>query len=383
MAGSSNRPDTKVLGLFPYFGPEVVGGVQASAKIAWTAVTEHADESATLLSYADGNNSNGGSNQSPHDPETVVVNSKPKAIYRALSRRWSHDLVFVWHLGLLKLLPFFRFSKVQVVVMLLGVEAWKEQRGLTRKQLEKVDLFLSISDHTWRNFVSFNRQYEHKPHQTVLLGIGTPREGATPSPGTTPAALMLSRLSKGEDYKGHREVINAWPGVLERTPDAELWIAGDGDLRNDLEQLVAERGLQNKVRFWGQVAEEIKQQLLQQCRCLLMPSRGEGFGLVYLEAMRLGRPCLVSTLDAGLEVVNPPEAGLAANPDDEDELASAICRLLSDGPEWHQWSEQARRRYEENYTAKHFQERLLAALFSDKSAKGLETSSALSEFSNV
>jgi len=194
---------------------------------------------------------------------------------------------------------------------------------------------------------------------------------------------MLSRLSKGEDYKGHREVINAWPRVLEKTPDAELWIAGDGDLRSDLERLVAEQGLQNKVRFWGHVAEEKKQQLLEQSRCLLMPSRGEGFGLVYLEAMRLGRPCLVSTLDAGREVVNPPEAGLSADPDNNEELAGTICPLLADGPEWHQWSTQARRRYEENFTAKHFQERLLAALFSDGSAHEAATSSMLLKASNV
>jgi phosphatidylinositol alpha-1,6-mannosyltransferase len=265
----------------------------------------------------------------------------------------------------------------------LGIEAWREQVWLTRKQLEKVDLFLSISDHTWRRFVEFNPRYEGKPHRTILLGIGAPLDGVSPLPGATPAALMLSRLSRGEDYKGHREVINAWPAVFRKMPDAELWIAGDGDLRNDLEQLVAERGLQKKVRFLGQVAEDMKQQLLQQCRCLVMPSRAEGFGLVYLEAMRLGRPCLVSTLDAGREVVNPPEAGLAADPDDEHELVSAVCRLMTDGPEWHKWSEQARRRYEENYTAKHFQARLLAALFSDEPLKEIEPSSALPEFSNV
>src|SRR5258705_5831285 len=145
---------------------------------------------------------------------------------------------------------------------------------------------------------------------------------------------MLGRLSKSEDYKGHREIIDAWPRVLQQIPDAELWIAGDGDLRNVLEQLVIERGLIEKVRFWGQVTEKVKQDLLQQCRCLLMPSRSEGFGLVYLEAMRVGRPCLVSTLDAGREVVNPPEAGLAADPDNREEVAAGVCRLLGDGPEW-------------------------------------------------
>ena len=358
---NGTRPKAKVLGLFPYFGSEVVGGVQASARIAWEAVSENAD-APELLVYANENhtetlrNGNG----------TLVVNSKKKAVYHALTRKWSQDLVFVWHLGLLRLLPFFRFSKVRVVVMLLGIEAWKRPAGLTRKQLAKVDLFLSISDHTWRDFLQFNSQYEAKPHQTVLLGIGSPLLGETPLPSATPAALMLSRLSKDEDYKGHREVIRIWSRVVRNVPGAELWIVGDGDLRNSLKELVTQLDLGARVRFWGRVSEETKEKLLQDCRCLVMPSRGEGFGLVYLEAMRVGRPCLVSTLDAGREVVNPPEAGLAANPDNEDELVNAACRLLTDGPEWQQWSVQARRRYEAKYTAKHFQQRLLAALFPDQ-----------------
>jgi len=354
-----NGDDAKVLGLFPYFGPEAVGGVQASARIAWDAVTEHANVSPTLLVYANEAHSRASKNGS----ETLVVNSKRKAIYKALSRSWSHNLVFVWHLGLLRLLPFFRIGKARVVMMLLGIEAWKEQRGLTRRQLEKVDLFLSISEHTWSTFVALNPQYEAKPHQTILLGIGDALAGETPAPSSTPAALMLSRLSRDEDYKGHREAIKAWPRVLQKNSQAELWIVGDGDLRDDLERLTADLKLDQHVRFFGYVSDVEKERLLAECRCLVMPSRAEGFGLVYLEAMRVGRPCLVSTLDAGREVVNPPEAGLAANPDDEAELAESICRLLDDGPEWQRWSTQARQRYEQNYTAKHFQERLLAALF--------------------
>jgi phosphatidylinositol alpha-1,6-mannosyltransferase len=174
---------------------------------------------------------------------------------------------------------------------------------------------------------------------------------------------MIGRLCKSEDYKGHREVINAFPDVMKRLPDAKLWIAGDGDLRPELEQVARDRGDSERIRFFGAVTEEQKLKLLESARCLVMPSRGEGFGLVYLEAMRVGRPCLVSTLDAGREVVNPPEAGLAANPADKGELASALSRLLSDGSEWREWSNHARRRYEENFSAAHFQKRLVAALF--------------------
>jgi phosphatidylinositol alpha-1,6-mannosyltransferase len=348
------------LGLFPYFGPEAVGGVQASARIAWDAILG-ASAQATLLAYANDIKAKTSRNGS----ESIVVNSKVKAIYKALTGSWSHDLVFAWHLGLLRLLPFFRFDDVNLTVMLLGIEAWKAQTGLTRKGLERANQFLTISNHTWLKFVQLNTSFKNRSHQTVYLGIGEPIHGPSPTPAQKPAALMLSRLSKDENYKGHREVIKCWPAVLRQTPDAELWIVGEGDLRRDLERLVSELKLASSVRFWGLVSEEVKEQLLHDCRCMVMPSRAEGFGLVYLEAMRVGRPCLVSTLDAGREVVAPPEAGLAANPDDEERLATAVGRLLADGEEWQRWSKQARLRYETNFTAKHFQDRLIAALFPD------------------
>ena len=114
--------------------------------------------------------------------------------------------------------------------------------------------------------------------------------------------------------------------------------------------------------FLGAVSEERKVQLLLSASCLALPSRGEGFGLVYLEAMRLGRPCLVSNLDAGREVVEPPKAGLAVDPADTSELGSALIRLLTPGPEWDQWSIQSRQHFEANFTAERFQSRLASAL---------------------
>jgi phosphatidylinositol alpha-1,6-mannosyltransferase len=175
-------------------------------------------------------------------------------------------------------------------------------------------------------------------------------------------ALMLSRLARDEDYKGHRELLEAWPMVRRRVAGAELWIAGDGDLRAHLEQIAAERGLGDAVRFFGHVSEHDKQYLIAQSRCMALPSRAEGFGLVYVEAMRLGRPCLVSTLDAAREVVDPPRHGLAVDPADRESLVEAIGRLLTDGPEWRRWSRLARERYEQHFTARHWQQRFMLAL---------------------
>jgi glycosyltransferase involved in cell wall biosynthesis len=76
----------------------------------------------------------------------------------------------------------------------------------------------------------------------------------------------------------------------------------------------------------------------------------------------MGRPCLVSTIDAGREVINAPETGLAADPDDPRQLADATCRLLGAAADWHTWSQAARRRYEAHFTAARFQDRLMDAL---------------------
>lgn len=180
-------------------------------------------------------------------------------------------------------------------------------------------------------------------------------------PVDPPAAVMVGRLDARENYKGHREVIQAWPSVCSRIAGAQLHIVGDGTLRPELERLVASLGVRDAVHFHGQVPQETRDRLLAEARCLALPSRAEGFGLVYAEAMRVGRPCLVSTEDAGREVVDPPDAGLAADLKRPSELQAALCRLLADGQEWQTWSERARQRYEERFTAALFRERLIRA----------------------
>jgi phosphatidylinositol alpha-1,6-mannosyltransferase len=329
-----------VLGIFPPL--TAVGGVQTSGREAWQGiVNEIGDQRACFFEPGE---------------------SKAGAALHALAQRRRAGILLVWHLQLLKLAPLAAAPAARVVVFLHGIEAWRRQDPVTRWALGKVKLVLSNSQHTWERFLSFNPEFREVAHQSVHLGAGTRVTSPVP-PDSKPIALMLGRMLRSEDYKGHRQLIAAWPEVLEAAPDAELWIAGEGDLRPKLEQLALARGLGNRVRFWGRVSDEQKEHLIAQSRCLAMPSCGEGFGLVYLEAMRLGRPCLVSDRDGGREVVNPPEAGLTVNPDDPRHLAAATARLLRAGPEWDQWSLRARCRYESQFTAQHFRQRLNDALF--------------------
>ena len=339
------NPEIEVLGVFPSLDGAVVGGIQASGREAWRGIVGHSGERRALaLQYAPGA-------------------SKAGAVIAAMRTRARPDTILVWHIHLVKLLPFLRRPTARVALVLHGVEAWARQDAVTRRLLSRVAMIFCDSDHTWTRFVEHNPDLHALPHRTVHLGLGSAFEGQTPPPAATPSALMIARLDKGEDYKGHRQMIAAWPRVLDRMPDAQLRIVGDGDLRPELEHTARARGANGSIRFYGRVDEATKDALLADARCLAMPSRGEGFGLVYLEAMRLGRPCLVSTVDSGHEVVNPPEAGLAAPSDAPNEIADAAIRLMTTGQAWARWSAQARARYEARFTAGCFHQRLLAALF--------------------
>jgi phosphatidylinositol alpha-1,6-mannosyltransferase len=336
------------------------GGIQSSAQIAWDAVRSHCRRhggKAALLSYGE---------ESARTDEAgvrvICARRRHEIVAQALWRRWRARHVLVWHLGLAQLLPLLRTGDARVSVFLHGIEAWRPLGAVPAWCLRRVDQFLVNSRFTWQRFVAANPRFATVPHCVTPLGIGEPCLDPTPEPAGPPVALMLGRLIRAEAYKGHHETIAAWPEVCARVPGAQLWIVGDGDLRPDLEAYARARGCGDSVVFWGRVPEPKKRELLARCRCLALPSRAEGFGLVYLEAMRLGRPCLVSNQDAGREVVHPPEAGLEVDPSDPAAVAASLTRLLTAGAAWEDWSVAACGRYSSRFTATHFQERLLEAV---------------------
>lgn len=340
--GRIARPS--LLALFPSPATSEWGGIQLSARVAWDAIrsSDRWQAHGVFLKSAPG--------------RRVGVREKARAVVDVMGER--ADLTVVWHVALLKLLPFLK-ERGKVALYLHGIEAW----SLTRSKIDwgQVDLFLTNSHYTWTRFLVAYPELSERPHRVVHLGLGSPT-GRIRTPDPIPTAVCISRLEKSENYKGHRELIQAWPALSGSINSPALEIVGEGDLKADLEAEVRELGLSQQVSFHGWVSAEEKDELLLRSRCLALPSRAEGFGLVYLEAMRLGRPCLVSSVDAGREVVDPPTAGLAVDPDIVGDIVSALTRLMSDGPDWNELSAKAKQRYDTSFTEEHFKTRLLQAL---------------------
>ena len=104
-------------------------------------------------------------------------------------------------------------------------------------------------------------------------------------------------------YKGHDELFRAWPAVLAAVPDAVLTVVGTGPALPQFRKLAAELGLpENQVEFRGFVPEADMPKVWAETTVFAMPSRGEGFGLVYIEAMRHSVPVIGSVHDAAPEV---------------------------------------------------------------------------------
>ena len=141
----------------------------------------------------------------------------------------------------------------------------------------------------------------------------------------TPLVLNTARLTQG---KGHMELAEAFRRVLGRHPNAVLAIAGDGELRSNLEQRIRETDLGRRVRLLGYRTDV--PDLLAAADLFVFPSHGEGFGNAAAEAMAAGLPVVAYDIQALRWYCRPGEAGELVPRGDVEALAEAVAGLLDD-----------------------------------------------------
>lgn len=243
-------------------------------------------------------------------------------------------------------------------IALLGIEVWQPLGWSRRRALLGADRRLAISRYTLEHAQPFlpprlgptavihpvieERSAAGSPDTALLAGLG---EGFV---------LIVGRMAASERYKGHDELLAAWGAVQQRQPSARLVVVGDGDDRLRLAAKAAELGLGASVTFTGFVSEATRSELYRRAALLALVSRGEGFGLVYLEAMRAGKPCIAARDSAAAEVVADGQTGLLVPAGEPGELAAAIVTLLADPGRRQALGEAGRRRYAEHSSPARF-----------------------------
>jgi len=254
------------------------------------------------------------------------------------------------------------------VTVLCGIEAWVPLRPLERWALAASDL-VAISRHTVERFKAANPAFSGVDVRVCHPGVPAV-SAAAPRFGEPSIALIVARMSSAERYKGHDTLLDVWPHVLARHPDAVLAVAGDGDDRERLELKARELGVHGSVTFAGRVGDSALAGLYARCRFFVMPSRDEGFGLVFLEAMRAAKPC-IGGAGAASEIIEHERTGILVEPGNPTQLLAAVLRLYEESDTCKRFGDAGRARFLGEFTDRKFQLRFARTIGVDATSHDL------------
>lgn len=149
----------------------------------------------------------------------------------------------------------------------------------------------------------------------------------------------LTTVGRLVECKGHEYLLRALPKVIEKYPETQLKIVGDGDFADTLKQLSKDLGIEKNVSFLG--FRQDAMQLVQQANIAIIPSKSEGFGIVFLEAFEVKTPVIAFDVPACNEIIDNGKNGYLVSPFDTDELANKIIDLLKNPSKRTQFAEAA------------------------------------------
>lgn len=247
------------------------------------------------------------------------------------------QLVICGHINLLPLAAAISLLKrVPLVLQVHGIDVWQAPKALRRLCMRQVSAVWSVSSYTRERMNTWAKlpasRYTIIPNtiHPERFGMAPKRRDLLQRYGLQgkKVILTLARLDSRERYKGIDEILEALPSLLQQEPSLCYLIAGDGDDQPRLAAKARELGVGEHVVFAGYVPEADKADLLRLADVFAMPGRGEGFGIVYLEAMACGIPVVGSLLDGSRDALKNGELGQLVNPDDSESVKDGLLNAL-------------------------------------------------------
>ena len=253
--------------------------------------------------------------------------------------RERFDVVICSHINLLPIAAAAAAAqRVPLLLVVYGIESWKSPRGLAAKLVKRASAVVAISEYTKRRFLEWSGVESSRVHvipccvNMKRFGVGPKRDDLLRKYRLRGRTVMLTvaRLAGKERAKGIDEVLESLTDIAREIPNISYLVVGDGHDRKRLEEKAISLGVSNRVVFAGFVDEDEKVDHYRLADAYVMPGRGEGFGIVYLEALACGLPIVASSLDASAEVVLNRSFGRVVNPDRQGELKAACVDVLTE-----------------------------------------------------
>jgi len=251
--------------------------------------------------------------------------------------RQRFDAVFCGHLFMTPLAATLaQVARIPLWVQVHGIEAWAEPGGSVHRAMRQAQLVTSVSRHTRERLLAWcdiaperarilpntvSGEFQPRPRRPDLVA----RYGL----GGRKVVLTVGRLSASERYKGHDRVIAALPRVLRQLAEATYLVVGDGDDLQRLSKAAEAAGVADRVIFTGGVPQDELADYFALADLFAMPSTGEGFGIVFLEAVASGLPVIGGHCDGTRDALADGRIGTLVDPGNTDLLANALIAGLS------------------------------------------------------
>ena len=355
-----------VIGLFPEL--DAPGGVQRAGRHLAAVLSEFASTRGMECRLISLNDSPELHHMTVGDREFVFTGcGRGKGRFTAAAlraSRWRAKVVLAAHpnLGPVTQVMSLAAPKMKTIICTHGIEVWEPLPTLRRRALGHADLVLAPSRNTAEHVVAQQRISSKRvrvlpwaldPQFEALL---TATEQTTP-PANFPAGrviLTVGRWLADERYKGMDTLITALPRLLPRWPELQLVAVGEGDDRAWLEDLAEKNGVRRHVHFLSGLSYADLAACYSACEIFALPSRGEGFGLVYLEAMARGKPVIGGAHGGAPEVIEDGVTGYLVQHGDGVQLATSIQTLLANPDLGRQMGARGRRRVDGEFQFKVF-----------------------------
>jgi phosphatidyl-myo-inositol dimannoside synthase len=264
---------------------------------------------------------------------------RARSLLTVLKQASKYDVIVLGHINLaivgliIKLLN----PRCQLVVITHGIEVWSKLKFVKKRCLQKADLILAVSHYTRNQLVLRNNILPEK----IMLFPNTldpffkiPERLEKPSSllrkysldSKTMVILTLSRLLSSEREKGYDKVIAAMPLVLEQIPGAIYILAGKYDEKEKqrIHELLRRYNIVDSVILPGFIEEASLTEYYCLADVFIMPSRKEGFGIVFLEALACGTSVIGGNQDGTVDALLNGYLGQLINPTRPAAIAEAI-----------------------------------------------------------
>lgn len=270
--------------------------------------------------------------------------NKTKFVFAATGAGRQSSLVVLSHVNLLlagfliKLVS----PKTKLVLLAHGIEVWGAMSAWQKYMLKQCDQVLAVSRFTRNKIIEVQGMPAVKCN--VLNNCLDPYLPAATT-GNKDETLMrryglssqdivlltLTRLSSREQYKGYDNVLHSLSEIKKSHPGIKYLVIGKYDAaeKQRMDKMIAQLGLQQQVIFAGFIPEEELGAHYSIADMYIMPSKKEGFGIVFIEAMFYGKPVIAGNKDGSVDALDNGKYGLLVDPDNQQEITNAITKMIN------------------------------------------------------